>query len=468
MQPKINTWREKAKSRSKKIQSLKKRIKELEQSRGNWKQKYMELKKQYKQDVLGAKMGIKKQDKNPIRAKHHHYDIWLMKLVLCLLQSGQLSYRKCVEVLKVFHFCTSMEVGLPSYSTIRYWEQKVGLYRLTMHEPGIGETSWVLLIDESVSIGQERMLLLLGVRLDQYAFQEALKFEDTVVLSLGVKSSWKHADIEELIAQLIEQGYQFAYAVADRGNNLTKALKNKGIIHIKDCGHFLSNLLEKRYKNDVQFNAFCKACAQLRRKGILSKYAHLISPVQRAQARFLNLDELFVWAQKIRRFLQAPPQGQEQFVQHLEWINDYKQLIDELSQVLEALAKIKKQLKTFGVSQESSLQVNAILNQAQLDPILSQSIKAYCLSITEQIMGYSKVICSSDIIESYFGKFKNHSQVSISHRILSVVNYSKVNQEQEIKKAMQTIKIINIAEWKQLNLTPSSSQIRRKILQKTG
>lgn len=462
---KVTHWREKCKAKTKVIRQLKSQNKWLQESRENWKEKHSAQQEQIK--AYEKSLASKGEDfsLNNDSVKYHRYGLGLITLVLHLLGCSGIGYRKCRELLVTLHFWGILTFQIPSYSTIRYWEQKMGLYYLqTLPSPEVGR--WVLIVDESVAIGQERLMLLLGVRLECYDFAHALGFDDTIVLSLGVKKSWKHTDISDLIGQLQHKGYRFEYAVADQGNNICKALKNNNIVHIKDIDHVLSLLLEKRYKNDTFFKDFCQACTKLRRKGILSTYAHMLPPKQRAKARFANLDALLRWAQKMILVIKHPPKDQQPFIQHVDWLLAFEELVGQLSQILACFARIKKILKTNGLNQQNILHVEQILDEAQLEESLACPIKAYCKNMSALLPGEKNIICSSDIIESFFGKFKTPGKTSIGEQILRIPNYGSPPTQLQVKQAMESVKIIDLHEWTEKKLKYSSSKERNRMFKK--
>ena len=71
----------------------------------------------------------------------------------------------------------ALQIRPPSYSSIRYWEQKMSYYRLSTVSADSGQ-EWVLIIDESIAIGREKLLLFLGVDLGAYCFGQPLCFAD--------------------------------------------------------------------------------------------------------------------------------------------------------------------------------------------------------------------------------------------------------------------------------------------------
>ena len=64
------------------------------------------------------------------------------------------------------------------------------------------------------------------------------------------------------------------------------------------------------------------------------------------------------------------------------------------------------------------------------------------------------LLCSSDIIESFFGKFKQKICPNSSHKltefIFTIANFSKKFSSEEVQKALEFIEIKNLKELKNL------------------
>ena len=116
-----------------------------------------------------------------------------------------------------------LSISYISPSTIRNWCLKMGLYCLS--QP-IEEGPYALILDESVEIGKEKLLLLLGVPLEKSSFLHPLSIQDVRVLTLKVQHSWKAEEVAQLIEQTrTEHPITFSYAISDKGSTLRKALK---------------------------------------------------------------------------------------------------------------------------------------------------------------------------------------------------------------------------------------------------
>jgi hypothetical protein len=96
---------------------------------------------------------------------------------------------------------------------------------------------YALIIDESMMIGSEKLLLTLAVPAEKTG-ERALIESDVRVLDMSVKTSWNGARIKEVFDGVEKKmGSPPAYVVNDIRSTIVKAVREKGYIHVWDIGH---------------------------------------------------------------------------------------------------------------------------------------------------------------------------------------------------------------------------------------
>lgn len=478
---KVSNWREKAKRRSVEIGSLKKRIAEIIKSRNNWKEKYKRVKAENyrlrkalrtseKQEKSGVRAKEKGKEKGG-KAKHHSYSLQIIMLCMLLRQKGNCSLRSSASILKIIALSLDLELSFPSRSSIQNWEKKLGYSRLKRE--GKKEEKWVLIIDESVSIGNQKLLLILGVEISNYKIKSALTFEQVSVLCIGIGKSWKGAAIAAEIKKIKARNFSISYSVSDGGTNIGKALLLSEIRQVRDCTHFIGNLLKKQYKDNELFEQFSKKCGQLRREVYLGKDTLIIPPKQRAKGRFLNLQALSKWAYKMLLLVEneAASLSSEQ-KEKLSWIKAYKGLILEIYVQCKTMDELFELLKNKGLSSENIAACKIILKKSNVTDFFKKGVEEYMTTNFKLAEKEYALICCSDIIESYFGKYKGlltqtSSQV-ITDSCLCIANFNQNFNEKEIKKAMEEVKIVDLKNWKEEQLPSSLFQEKIKLLKSVG
>jgi len=486
---KINNWKRKAVNRRIENELLKKRQKELMLSRENWKSKY----KQKKLELFELEKTYFKLSKNKVdinksaeKIKHHSYSSKVILFFIWLRSSSTSSLRSCRKTLEILMLVYELEFDLkklPSISTIQNWEKKFGYYRL-YEKPVDKDEKWVLILDESISIGRDKLLLQIGVPMSKYIFGKALSMKDIRVLSVEIGNSWKGKAISQTITQMEQLGLSFSYAVSDGGLNLCNGLKESKINRVADCTHVLGKILENLYKKDEVYLSFVKRCNLLKKQIVLSDAAAIMPPSLRTKGKFLNLYDLSDWSIKAFKLIKQahiPSKSSkgldENMYKRVEWILDYETFIYSLHSQCKLLKQVQKLLKHEGLSAESQKKCKTLIEQTDTN-IISQefgdNIKGYIkenMMIVEELFKEQKidhpiVICCSDIIESIFGKYKYQLKQGaniITDNCLTIANFSEVFSEEEVRKAMEKVKIVDLQEWKKKNCQNNFKNRKRSL-----
>lgn len=362
----------------------------------------------------------------------------------------------------------NLSLRVPSHSTILLWVKKYGHYRLTIeHEQS---DDWVIILDESVQFGQNRLLFICGIRQSQIDFSRPLGYQDLVPLSLISKSSWKGEDIKEQIEKIEERIGKICYAVADHGNPIKKAIRLMGLPHIYDITHCISLILEHIYKEDVVFRSYTKSLAHLRATQPLGKMSHVLPPAQRVSARFMNLKPLSDWGIAVLGLLDRKPQDFEDERENLKWVNGYRALILELSVLNNIINEIQFIIKSKGLSCETAKDCLQILDKGNTDKLVrfKNEMAQYLKDTLNAVKRFDRILCSSDVIESSFGKYKNYLQsnpmVGITNLSLSLAAFTGNLSAKEILVACQGSHVRKIEEWTALNLGKTTLSKRLAVL----
>lgn len=90
----------------------------------------------------------------------------------------------------------------PSHSTVLLWVKKYGLYQLSKERQKADD--WVIILDESVQFGQNKLLLIYGIRQSNIDFTRPLVYEDLLPMVLMSRSSWTGDGIKKQL-ELLEK-----------------------------------------------------------------------------------------------------------------------------------------------------------------------------------------------------------------------------------------------------------------------
>lgn len=462
-----NNWKEKAVARQKEIQKLKKRIDELVNSRNSWKRKYMNCKSNE------ARNGDKKR-LNEDCPKNHHYPTVLILLCLRLFQYGGTSLRGCRHFLTHLYLVMELETGkIPSHTTVRLWICKMGLY-LYEGENG-SEGTWVLIADESISVGENKVLLVLGLRTDTWEFKSAAGNKDIHVLYFGVSKKWEGGCIAKIL-DAVKSKYTTEYVVSDRGNNLLKAYRLSGLRHVPDCTHALAKAFERYCTKCPAAAEILSSSGKLRQKWHMGRNAVYCPPPQRKKARFHNLSPVACWSVRMLFSWTLLP---EDISRELGFLKENKEYVKEfiiLSNLIDGINKIMKTLsytdKIHRVVSEDISRVGAVEGLSQWAKSFINEISGYLDELKSLKTGKGPLFCCSDIIESTFGKLKYkipaNSPFGITEFTFALASLGTGLNHEEVKNAMENSSEQKVKDWAKKNLPESLFEKKRKMIQKVG
>jgi len=409
--------REKNKSRSKELARLRSRNKALEVSRDKWKAKRYS----HRQSSSNNSVESSCPTFGGVRARGHRYPLSLVMLCIRLYMLCGCSLRGVVLVLELIY----PSEQIPSKSSISNWLRKSGYYAYTVSDKAAYRQGYSLIIDESMVIGQERMMMafILGA---QKICQGALRFWDVSVAKIAVKPSWNSAQLQGFLnAIFVKIGSKARYVICDSDSKNKRALRELGMTRIQDVGHEIGRILERTYKKAEDFKVFTDQISMLRFKEIMKPTAYLLPPKARTNARFMNISHQVKWAHKILTNWHRLSDEEEDL---LHFLQSSKPLIKELSISFELINPILKKVKNQGLSRDTLLQIYPTMRAYR-----SQTQHQRTISVIDQIRAYlwmevNKIPqpnityhASSDIMESAFGKFKSRKSPNFLHGVTASV-----------------------------------------------
>lgn len=443
----VKNWKDKAISRRKENDYRKKREKELIASRDRWKAKYQAEKLAHKNMLLEGK-----------KAKGHHYSLVIVVFVMELYKYGSMSLRSCRHVIACLHLCLSLEGKVPCHNSIRNWLCKCGMSRVK--NTSVQNDNYVIYIDESISFGSEKILLILGVNTDKIPKHRSLCHSDMEVLSVEIGQEWKGDRVAESLKKATVNK-RVEYVVSDEGNNLKKAYKQLDFKHVEDCTHIFANDLKRLYKSDEDFILFSKLIGKLRQKWNLSKAnSKYMPPSMRGKLRFANIFPCVNWAKKmLKNWENLPLKVQEEIL----FLKEKEAFITGLIQVEKIFKTVCEQLKNHGFGQNQKKELLA--NLVEIGTQMWNGLQAHALIFMENVKAYLEhldtkskplnkdfLLCSSDIIESYFGKFKAkinpNSRSGLTEFIFTIATFGKTFSIDEAQNALESIKCKQLQQYR--------------------
>ena len=453
---------------------------DLRESRSKYKLKTVQQAEQIKEAEA-----IKKKRSAGIASEQyidrHKYTDFIVALCVDLYINCRCGLRKTVQILHILqkHFANFQPEEIPSYTSIANWVQKSGyaLYATDSRELSQElSDKYALIVDESMMVGSEKLLLTLGVAAEKTG-EKALTESDVRVLDMSVKSSWNGDSIKEIFDGVEKKmGTPPAYVVSDNGSTITKAVRKKGYVHVRDIGHSVSLFVQHTYENAKDFRAFAKKVSAVKFRETMRATAYLLPPKQRTVARFMNISHTVSWAFKMSKSI-ARLNAEERKV--FRFINRHKPLINELKEVFITVNSVLKHLKNKGISKanahEALSEIKSLTSSpgraADVGRLMEEYITKEYAKLSEKHKNWH---ISSDIIESMFGSYKAkkspNAMNGVTKQIFFLPILTKMQGDTKIdnscfKMYLEGVVLNDLNTWRDEHLSVNRVVKRKKLLQ---
>lgn len=388
--------------------------------------------------------------------------------------------RSVVNILEVFNEVFNDFLGkIPSYTTILNWIKKCGLQVYESAGESLRDTDYALIVDESMMIGSEKLLLTLAVPASHQG--RPLNCTDVTVLDMSIAKSWNGEGIGLQLEKASRKvGKNPDYVLSDNASIMNKGVRCAKMIHHHDISHSLGMYLKRAYNNQPDFKEFIKLMTDSKFKYNMTKVAYLLPPNQRTISRFMNLSGWVKWSSKMLGIYHTlSTEEQKAF----SFIPANASLIDEFLEAIKCVENIEHICKHKGMSEvtvsECEKEIHKYLlsgNYRMFD--LGKGIIEFLQNEVMLIKNENEVRNnSSDIIESIFGMFKARKSPDKMNGVTPFVLYTPIyvrlkDKEQakkfNFKDALEEKRIGEIDTWAKQNLTQNMSQLRNKRLGKVA
>lgn len=311
---------------------------------------------------------------------------------------------------------------IPVFSTIETWIKKLGLD--TYKDKAKNLKDYAMIMDGSVVVGGQQMMVALGVNADASENNKAISYSDVNVLGMKLKPTWNSKETEIFLNEVIKQHGTPLYGLTDGGSNLKNAFSNSNIQRHCDIGHSMAAWLRRIYSEDADYKRFEKHFGDTRRLN-LTNVAYLMPPKCRTKARWMNIFIPVKWAMKM---LDNSFKWNKYERFHYGFIQSDATIIEELYSVSNIVDKILSMLKCNGLSRHSISQVKHL---AQGLLCISNHTRDLYKCIIDYLESEMKLLSlehpnhqiSTDCIESLFGyvKMKTKANRNTGFTSLSLV-----------------------------------------------
>lgn len=406
--------------------------------------------------------------REPDKVFNHLYPAQMIVLAVFIVVHGGGSLRCAAATVEFYAQMMGWHYGRPSPTTVRNWVLRCGYHALQY--AGELKGDYVVIIDESIQIGKEKLLLMLGVKADaDRCYCAPLSGRDVEVLGLEVQASWTG----ELVADFIKRRLHhhslvnILYVISDRGTSLLAAMGKLGLLWVSDCSHVMMHMV--LFAKDVALSELSASIGQLRQRLTLTDWGGLLPPPLRDKDRFLRIFTIVRWADRMDTYWNKLPAKARE---HIRFYRQAWPLMRRLRQVRELILIASAILKTAGLSEHSHRRWrNQVARYLQTQKVITSqanrfidSVESYFTHHAKLYQGYSQLLCCSDIIESTFGHYKNKGGMkAISADVLSIALYNRELTSEFIQAALMGVSCRAVEEWQQQNVCHNRYGLRKRM-----
>ena len=208
--------------------------------------------------------------------------------------------RQIVEIFNILNeFMGNVFGKVPAYTTIGYWTQELGLSVYKESCSLFKDKRYALIVDESMMIGSEKLLLTLAMPAINAG--SAITEKDITIVDISIAKSWNGTSIKNVLEKVADKiGHKPEYVISDNGFTVCKAVRDAGYAHHSEISHTLGMFLERVYKKEADFQELSNNVQLARFKYNMQDVAYVQPPSQRSIARFMNMSKWIDWISRMQ------------------------------------------------------------------------------------------------------------------------------------------------------------------------
>ena len=489
-------WKAKCREAKAMIKRLKNRVRFLEESRDRWKMRAKELQaKVVQMEAEERKLQEElevlrhKRSEAPIASgglkhfalipRYHQYSVGHVMLFTSLVLSDAASLRCASRAIETMLSFLQLPLPCPVWSTGRLWLLRLGYYKLT--RPKEQADDWVWIVDHTVQLGHEKCLVILGIRLSALPpAGQCLSHADVEPIALlPVEKSNGKVVYQQLEASVERTGVPRSI-VGDHGTDLKSGVERFCRVHRETCfvydiKHKTASVLKRELEHDETWVKFARLAAQTKRRVQQTSLASLAPPNQRTKARYMNVDVLIQWGQRLLTFLDRQQAGNttsfhpEQVQEKLGWITQFRQSIEEWGELLQLITTTESFVRQQGLYHGADLELKVRLQSlAHTDRTrrVGTELVAFVAQEAAKAHPNERLLGSSEVIESVLGKLKrlqqDQAKSGLTGLLLSIGAMVSTTTVEVVQKALETVPTKKVLTWCKEMLRQSVQAKRRE------
>ena len=287
----------------------------------------------------------------------------------------------------------------------------------------------------------------------------------TPVALLPVESSTQDIVYQQLKAVIATTGILPAAILSDEGSDLSGGIDRFCQAHptttrYRDLPHMAARLLKKRLEKNPRWNEFIRQARQTKFETAQTELAFLVPPRLRSKARYMNLQSLLRWAEKVLTVLDDPSLVAPSFCSvdrlntKFQWLREYRTDVALWSSWLALTDTALKIVRCHGYCSSASDQVQQSLSELSDTPekeLLKNDLVEIVKAESSKSSANLRIPGSTEILESSFGKLKeiegDQRRSGFTSLILIWAALFGVTTSEVIRRAMTEVSEKLVKAW---------------------
>jgi len=395
--------------------------------------------------------------------------------------TGRTSLRGASRVFEIVSSFFQLGQASPSWYSGRLWLMRIGYYKL-FREKEISD-DWIWIIDHTIQIGNEKCLIILGVR--QSALPPAelyMNHEDVEPIALLPVKKSNGQIVYEQLEKVVEKTGVPRQILSDHGTDIKSGIEKFCQVHKQTCftydiKHKGASVLKHELGNDQSWKGFIQNASKTSKKVQQTPLAHLAPPNQRSKARYLNVDTLVNWGRNTLAYLDSL-QGvgdceydPKVIHEKLGWLHQYRDQLAQWQELIDVVKSVEDYIKFTGIYPGCHIDLAKQLDM-DLTTRRANNVRNELVCFVEQLSldarDGERLLGSSEIIESVIGKLKSLEQdqsgSGFTGMLLSLPAMLSRTTQDVIQKALESVPTKKVFEWVKENIGRSVQSKKKEVL----
>jgi hypothetical protein len=388
-------------------------------------------------------------------------------ITLCVNLSRQMSFRLIPKTLKLVFETLGLSVACPSHDAIEHWCKRIGLDQINRSGDWCKEGIWI--VDHSNQIGQEKVLVILGMPASKLPPPgQTLTLDQLDVLAIVPGKNWKRDDVRAVYREVAERCGTPRFVVCDGAVELRESVDvlqkpGKSVVVLRDFKHFAANRFEKLVGESERFKLFCSAMGTTRCQVQQTELAHLTPPSLKTKARFMNIEPVVRWAGLILFLLENPDHDaageveRSRLCKKFGWVASYRDEIASWARCCDLIDRSLGWVNSQGLNSRGGEELEAFLDSSgawdehSAEGRLRNALIDFVGCSAAQLKPGERCWQSSESIESAFGRYKcrefQHSRSGFTGLIVSLPTLLRRWTPDEVRGSLSRVKTKDVRAW---------------------